>query len=82
MIPYFKDLDPNAGKPASQKLDMEEDDLTKPTDAEQSCEVDMSHAVPNPGMLHMLHGCVENLRFVLKGWSWAIKGLKSVCHFL
>ena len=42
----------------------------------------MAHAVPNPGMLHILHGCREKLRLVSKGWSWAITGLKGICAFL
>ena len=82
MISYFNDLDPSTGEPVSQKNDLKEDDLTSPAEAAQPCEVDMSHAVPNPGMLHILHGCCENLRFVLKGWSWAMTGLKGICAYL
>ena len=82
MISYFNDLDPSTGKPVSQKNDLKEDDLTSPAEVAQPCEVDMSHTVPNPGMLHILHGCVESLRFVLKGWSWAVLGLQGICAFL
>lgn len=82
MISYFNDLDPSMAKPISQKKCLMDDDLTSPAEVAQPCEVDMSHTIPNPGMLHILHGCVENRRFVLNGWSWAITGLQGICAFL